>query len=209
MIPKACHDHPPGNCNGDIITGSHIGLRVILVMAVILVSGCSGLKPPETSSPGPTQTMPPAGPWRSDIAVGRPISPPAGMSREQAIAEITSRSVLLLGTPYRLGGSRPDEGLDCSGLIFHVMNEAFRVRFPRTSEEQAMVGVSISRHEMAPGDLVFFNTNGRANSHVGVYLGGTRFIHAPTSRGVVRIESLSQGYWSRRFDQARRVIAER
>ncbi len=209
MIPKACHGNRIRRCKAGTITGPVVGLRVVLAVVTILVTGCAGLTPRDSVPPVPAQTMPSPGSWRSDIAVGRPISPPAGMSREQAVAEITSRSVLLLGTPYRLGGSRPDEGLDCSGLIFHVMNEAFRIRFPRTSEEQAMVGVSIPRHEMAPGDLVFFNTNGRANSHVGVYLGETRFVHAPTSRGVVRIESLSQGYWSRRFDQARRVVAER
>ena len=209
MIPKARPGKRLESGKSDTSTGSVIGMHAVLVVTTILVTGCAGLTPREQASPAPTQAMPPAGSWRSDIAVGRPISPPAGMSREQAIAEITSRSVLLLGTPYRLGGSRPDEGLDCSGLIFHVMNEAFRIRFPRTSEEQAMVGIGISRHEMAPGDLVFFNTTGRANSHVGVYLGDTRFVHAPTSRGVVRIESLSQGYWSRRFDQARRVVAER
>lgn len=69
-----------------------------------------------------------------------------------------------------------------------------------------MVGSPVARHSLAPGDLVFFNTSGRPNSHVGVYLGESRFVHAPTARGVVRIESLEQGYWSRRFDQARRLI---
>jgi hypothetical protein len=150
----------------------------------------------------------PSGPWRADVPVGGLIEPPSGMSVEQAISEITSRSVLLLGSPYRLGGSSPREGFDCSGLVAHVMQDAFRLRFPRTTEEQAVVGMSVPRDSLRPGDLVFFNTSGRPNSHVGVYLGQSRFVHAPTSRGVVRIESLSQGYWSRRFDQARRLIAQ-
>ncbi len=158
---------------------------------------------PQTAS-APAPSTPPG--WRYPLPVGGLIQPPKGMSREQAIAEITSRSVLLLGTPYRLGGSRPSEGLDCSGLIAHVVEEAFRLRFPRTTEEQAMVGSPVARQSLAPGDLVFFNTSGRPNSHVGVYLGENRFVHAPTARGVVRIESLEQGYWSRRFDQARRLI---
>jgi cell wall-associated NlpC family hydrolase len=114
---------------------------------------------------------------------------------------------LLLGTPYRLGGMSPAEGLDCSGLIAHVMQDAFRLRFPRTTEEQSVVGMPVARHAIEPGDLVFFNTLGRPNSHVGVYLGERRFVHAPTARGVVRIESLDQSYWSSRFDQARRLIA--
>ncbi len=169
---------------------------------VLLITGCSSMAPPTASTSTPS--TPPG--WRYPVPVGGVIQPPKGMTREQAIAEITSRSVLLLGTPYRLGGSRPSEGLDCSGLIAHVVEEAFRLRFPRTTDEQAMVGSPVSRQSLAPGDLVFFNTSGRPNSHVGVYLGESRFVHAPTSRGVVRIESLEQGYWSKRFDQARRLI---
>ena len=129
------------------------------------------------------------------------------MSPQQAASELTSRSVLLLGTPYKLGGTQPSEGLDCSGLIAHVVRDAFRLRFPRTTEEQAAVGVEIPKRDLSPGDLVFFNTTGRSNSHVGVYLGERRFLHAPTARGVVRIESLDQRYWAIRFNQARRLIA--
>lgn len=177
-------------------------LLVAAVLLVLMLAGCSSMAPPTAST---TPPMTPPG-WRYPVPVGGVIEPPRGMSRDQAIAEITSRSVLLLGTPYRLGGSRPSEGLDCSGLIAHVVEEAFRLRFPRTTEEQALVGSPVPRRSLAPGDLVFFNTSGRPNSHVGVYLGESRFVHAPTARGVVRIESLEQGYWSRRFDQARRLI---
>lgn len=175
---------------------------VAALFMVILLTGCSIM--PQQSSSTSVPSTPPG--WRYPVPVGGVIQPPKGMTREQAIAEITSRSVLLLGTPYRLGGSRPSEGLDCSGLIAHVVEEAFRLRFPRTTEEQALVGSPVTRQSLAPGDLVFFNTSGRPNSHVGVYLGESRFVHAPTSRGVVRIESLEQGYWSKRFDQARRLI---
>jgi len=167
-------------------------------LCLTLLVGCSGML--KTSAT-------PKGPWKSDVAIGGLLAPPPGMSRQQAISEITSRSVLLLGTPYRLGGSSPAEGLDCSGLIAHVIAEAFRLRFPRTSEEQALVGAPVPRHALSAGDLVFFNTTGRPNSHVGVYLGENRFVHAPTSQGVVRIESLTQDYWARRFEQARRLIA--
>lgn len=84
----------------------------------------------------------------------------------------------------------------------------FGCDFPRTTEEQSLIGRAIAKEAIEPGDLVFFNTTGRSNSHVGVYLGDNRFVHAPTSRGVVRIESLEQAYWAKRFDQARRVIAK-
>lgn len=176
---------------------------IALIFSVALLSGCSTLSTPEPSA-GAART----GPWKFDVPIGGLIQPPKGMNVQQAISEITSRSVLLLGTPYRLGGTTPAEGLDCSGLIAHVMQDAFRLRFPRTTEEQSLIGRMISKDAIEPGDLVFFNTTGRSNSHVGVYLGDNRFVHAPTSRGVVRIESLEQAYWSKRFDQARRVIAK-
>ena len=173
--------------------------RLAALLSVVVLAGCSSFRP----DPPPTRPLV----WKADVPIGGLIKPPAGMSAEQAISEITSRSVLLLGTPYRLGGMNPADGLDCSGLIAHVMQDAFRLRFPRTTEEQSIVGMQVARHAMEPGDLVFFNTLGRPNSHVGVYLGDRRFVHAPTARGVVRIESLDQGYWSQRFDQARRLIA--
>jgi hypothetical protein len=198
-------------------------LWLLPLLTVLLLTGCGTLT---SSSEGWIATPPsaarndggvsgrdqapaaPPGPWRADIPVGGLIEPPLGMTVEQAISEITSRSVLLLGSPYRLGGSSPREGFDCSGLVAHVMQDAFRLRFPRTTEEQAVVGISVARNSLRPGDLVFFNTSGRPNSHVGVYLGQSRFVHAPTSRGVVRIESLNQSYWSHRFEQARRLIAQ-
>lgn len=167
----------------------------MIVIGLASLAGCGVFSPNRTST------------WNSDIQVGGMITPPAGMSRVQAVSELTSRSVLLLGTPYRPGGSNPREGFDCSGLVAHVIQDAFRLRAPRSTEDQAIIGTEVARHALEPGDLVFFNTQGKPNSHVGVYLGDNRFIHAPNSRGVVRIETMDQSYWSQRFDQARRLIA--
>lgn len=172
---------------------------IFVSLAVLALSGCASL--------GPSGGINRTGPWNFDVPIGGLIRAPLGMNSQQAASEITSRSVLLLGTPYKLGGTRPSEGLDCSGLIAHVFQDAFSLRFPRTVEEQAIVGQEIPKSALLPGDLVFFNTQGRKNSHVGIYLGESRFIHAPTQRGVVRIESLQQSYWSSRFDQARRLLA--
>lgn len=165
------------------------------IIGLASLAGCGVLSPTRTSI------------WNSDIPIGGMISPPIGMTRPQAVSEFTSRSVLLLGTPYRPGGTNPKEGFDCSGLVAHVIQDAFRLRMPRTSEDQASIGIEIQRHALEPGDLVFFNTRGKSNSHVGVYLGDNRFVHAPNARGVVRIESMDQSYWVKRFDQARRIIA--
>ena len=110
----------------------------------------------------------------------------------------------LLGTPYRNGGATLD-GFDCSGFVQYVFAQ-HGVRVPRTVRRQAEVGARV--REAAAGDLVFFNTEGRGPTHVGIALGPDRFIHAPSSRGVVRVEPFASAYWSSRFLEVRRVAIE-
>jgi len=115
-------------------------------------------------------------------------------------------AISLVGNPYRLGGISPETGLDCSGFVGHVFRQTTGVMLPRDS-----LAISESTHpltpaELEPGDLVFFNTLDRAFSHVGIYLGDARFVHASSSRtGVVIISSLNDPYWHTRYDGARRV----
>ena len=112
----------------------------------------------------------------------------------------------LIGVDYRFGGSTPDAGLDCSGLIRYVFQEVTGATLPRTSREMSRLGDKIALPDLAPGDLVFFNTRRFAFSHVGLYLGENRFIHAPSAGGEVQIATLDQSYWKRHFDGARRVV---
>jgi cell wall-associated NlpC family hydrolase len=112
----------------------------------------------------------------------------------------------LLGVDYRFGGSTPDRGLDCSGLVQYVFQEVTGTTLPRTSREMSRLGTRVAIADLAPGDLVFFNTRRFAFSHVGLYLGDNRFIHAPSAGGEVEIAALSQSYWKRRFDGARRLV---
>jgi cell wall-associated NlpC family hydrolase len=111
----------------------------------------------------------------------------------------------LLGIRYRRGGSSPEAGFDCSGFVSHVFREGLGLVLPRTSKEMSKSGEPISRDELRPGDLVFFNTMRNAFSHVGIYLGDGQFVHAPRSGGRVRVEDLRDGYWTKRFNGARRV----
>lgn len=111
----------------------------------------------------------------------------------------------LLGIRYRRGGSSPEAGFDCSGFVSHVFREGLGLILPHSSKEMSKSGQPISRDELRPGDLVFFNTMRRAFSHVGIYLGDNQFVHAPRSGGRVRIEDLRDGYWIKRFNGARRV----
>ncbi|MCX7163000.1 MAG: C40 family peptidase [Betaproteobacteria bacterium] len=111
----------------------------------------------------------------------------------------------LLGIRYRRGGSSPEAGFDCSGFVSHVFREGLGLILPRSSKEMSRSGQEISRDELRPGDLVFFNTMRHAFSHVGIYLGDNQFVHAPRSGGRVRIEDLRDGYWTKRFNGARRI----
>lgn len=115
-------------------------------------------------------------------------------------------AISLVGNPYRLGGISPETGLDCSGFVGHVFRQTTGVLLPRDSLAISESTLALSRSELEPGDLVFFNTLDRAFSHVGIYLGDARFVHAASSRtGVVLISSLNDPYWQARYDGARRV----
>lgn len=111
----------------------------------------------------------------------------------------------LIGVDYRFGGTSPERGLDCSGLVRYVFQQVTGVTLPRTSQEISRLGQKIPVAELMPGDLVFFNTRQLQFSHVGIYLGEDRFIHAPRQGGEVEIVTLSKGYWQKRFDGARRL----
>ena len=112
----------------------------------------------------------------------------------------------LVGIDYRYGGDSPDRGLDCSGLIRYVFQEVTGVTLPRTAKELSRIGAAVRAGDLAPGDLVFFNTRRYAFSHVGIYLGGDRFIHAPSRGGEVGVATLSSGYWQKRYNGARRLV---
>lgn len=121
-------------------------------------------------------------------------------------SDVVVQALSLLGTPYRFGGSSPDVGFDCSGLVRHVFGTVLNWELPRRTEEISTLGQSIGRAELQPGDLLFFNTLRRAFSHVAIYIGEGRFVHAPAKNGRVRVEGLDDRYWAARFNGARRVI---
>ena len=120
--------------------------------------------------------------------------------------DVVVRALTLINTPYRYGGDSPEVGFDCSGLVRYVFQSVGAPQLPRRSEDIGKLGVSITRAQLAPGDLVFFNTLSRAYSHVAIYIGDGRFLHAPARGGRVRIEALDDRYWRARFDGARRFI---
>ena len=129
--------------------------------------------------------------------------------RGGSIAELVVRGLSYVGIPYRFGGQSRDTGLDCSALIQRIYHEALGFAIPRTTREQAQLGQSVELNGLKAGDLIFFNTRWRAYSHVGMYLGGDRFLHAPSSGGEVRVEQLRTPYWVEHFSGGRRILPQR
>ena len=161
--------------------------RVAVISLVLLLSACSSRAP----SPQPAYT------------------PPIASSSYQGGAEdVLFRALGLVGTPYRYGGNTPDGGFDCSGLIGYVYRDAAGISLPRSTRElSAMRTPDVRRDALQSGDLVFFATNGGGQvSHAGIYVGEGRFVHAPSTGGTVRLDSLSNRYWQRTYLNAKRVF---
>jgi cell wall-associated NlpC family hydrolase len=119
--------------------------------------------------------------------------------------QILGKAMTLLGVPYKRGGSSPDTGFDCSGFVRHIYETSVGRLLPRRADEQAKTTEKIDRNDLNPGDLVFFNTMRRTFSHVGIYIGDGKFIHAPSAGKSVRVDDLRAAYWTKRFTGARRV----
>ena len=149
----------------------------------------------------------------AQAADGEPAPVPAPLlsrisSFTDRAASLAIEAMSLVGIHYRLGGTSPEHGLDCSGLVRYVFRQANGTELPRTSSEISQVGEKVEKKDLQPGDLVFFNTLKRTFSHVGIYLGDNKFIHAPSSGGTVRVESMDLAYWKERFNGARRIVED-
>ena len=114
-------------------------------------------------------------------------------------------ALMALGVDYRSGGRSTATGFDCSGLVAHIYEEAYGIRLPRTVIAQSETGFAVGTQDLEPGDLLFYDTLGRPNTHVGIYLGDGKFVHAPKSGSTVRVENLRSAYWTKRFNGARRI----
>ena len=129
--------------------------------------------------------------------------------KAHTVADNTSHLVMnamgFLGVPYKRGGNSAETGFDCSGFVRAIYEQTVGLLLPRRADQQAAATQVIDKKDLQPGDLVFFNTLRRNFSHVGIYVGDGKFIHAPRSGAQIRVESMGVSYWSRRFNGARRV----
>ncbi len=163
------------------------GMRLMIVLAATTVAaGCAS-----------TGAVPRPFPGAAGPVVARPA--PASPGSEAVVGS----ALALRGAPYRDGGSTPT-GFDCSGFVQYVFAE-HGVRLPRAVRDQYETGHAVKANQIRAGDLLFFVIAGRSASHVGIAIGGDRFVHAPSSKGVVRVEQYSLPYWSKRYAGARRV----
>jgi hypothetical protein len=170
------------------------------LLLVVLLAACSSA-PQRISRSGSSAT--------ADASRTRPPGFPDFVDHSIGREEISIEAMGLVGIPYRWGGNTPDSGFDCSGLVKYVLARAASVDLPRTTAEMSERGQSIDPDEIAAGDLVFFNTTGRAHSHVGIYVGKLRFVNAPSTGGTVRLDYLTNPYWAKRFDGIRRMAPPR
>lgn len=158
--------------------------RIAIVLVTALLAACASHPPPTPIVQAPIEQFAPAA------------------------DDVLLRAIGLVGTPYVYGGNTPQSGFDCSGLIGYVYRDAAGIVLPRSTRELiAMPVPSISRDALQTGDLVFFATAGGGRvSHAGIYVGEGRFVHAPSSGGTVRLESLSTAYWQKSYLNAKRVL---
>lgn len=161
--------------------------RIALLVLAALLSACAG----KTPAPAP-----------------QPYVHTPSSSSHGGAEDVLFRALGLVGTPYRYGGNTPTGGFDCSGLIGYVYRDAAGISLPRSTRELiAMRAPAVGRNALQSGDLLFFATSGgRKVSHAGIYVGEGRFVHAPSSGGTVRLDSLSNNYWQRAYLDAKRVF---
>lgn len=152
-------------------------------LSLLLLAACSG---PATRPPVAPETI---------AQAPRPVSEKGN--------EVVMYALGLIDTGYRFGGKNPQAGLDCSGMVSHIYDVAAGLKVRGSAADIAKKSRPIERESLRPGDLVFFNTRNQAFSHVGIFIGDSRFVHAPSSNGKVRIDRLGDRYYAQRYEAAR------
>lgn len=179
-------------------------LAALLASSTLVLGGC-GVLPLGGQAPAPVAKVPGG---TQSAGAGSTASPAAGTaSGEGRISDKAYDVVLfalgLIETGYRFGGKNPEAGLDCSGMVSYVYQKSADMQLAGSAADLARQGKPVPAARLRPGDLVFFNTRNKSYSHVGIYIGDDRFVHAPNSRGKVRTESLRKGWFAARFEEAR------
>jgi len=184
----------------------------LLLAPLTLVAACIAKPLVTESDPSLIADVPPFS--LSDAAVGKMSlrdyiteDAPQEAFPPPDMRDLVRTALTQLGVKYRYGGKTPRVGFDCSGLVVYAAEQSLGLKLPHHAATLAKLGTSVKRTELQEGDLVFFNTRGKRFSHMGIYLGENRFLHAPRTGAVVRIERMT-AYWQKRYNGARRLDVE-
>ena len=177
------------------MSASRDSLAVLLASSTLVLNAC-GVLPYGVQSPAPVASRAP-GATHSAGGEG------AATNSHDKASDVVLFALGLIETGYRFGGKNPQAGLDCSGMVSYVFEKSVDLRLAGSAADLARKGKPVAAAQLRPGDLVFFNTRNKSHSHVGIYIGDDRFVHAPNSRGKVRTESLKQGWFAARFEEGR------
>ncbi|MFJ9533020.1 C40 family peptidase [Herbaspirillum sp. NPDC101396] len=170
----------------DLLSPKQLHALAACCIAVLLTAcGSAPMRAPEASTPTPAPTD-----VRSEAAT-------------EHGSEVAIFALDMIGTGYRFGGKNPEAGFDCSGMVSYIFNRAAGLRLSGSAADMARQGRQIDKSNLRPGDLVFFNTLNRPFSHVGIYIGDGRFVHAPSGNGKVHISRMDNPYFAPRFEMAR------
>lgn len=169
---------------GSMVHHSAMLRRALSISLLLMLAGCATI--PATPS--------------SISATRQPRSVTAASEKGSSIVLY---ALGLIDTGYRYGGKNPSAGLDCSGMVSHIYRQAAGMHISGSAADIARRGRPVDLDKIRPGDLVFFNTRNKPHSHVGIFIGDGRFVHSPNSQGKVRTESLTQGWFAARLEEAR------
>lgn len=178
------------------------------ILSVLLVALCVAVAPAHADETAAQLPQLPASQPTLTLSEPTPLLAPQASFMSRAVSSVEGtldRALDFIGIRYKRGGSSPETGFDCSGFVRYVYNETLGLVLPHNAKAISQSGENVDKNELKPGDLVFFNTMRRTFSHVGIYLGDNLFVHAPRSGARVRIEDMSDRYWSRRYNGARRI----
>jgi len=166
--------------------------NVAAAAVAMLLQACASAPSPVESPPLNDVALPPA-----DSIQAAPLPPPQTAAGTSLGSEVVIRAIAMVGVPYRFGGSDPD-GFDCSGLVQYVYEE-LGIEVPRTAAEQYRAAAPVKLENIEPGDLLFFRTHGKRISHVAIYAGSGRFVHAPQTGRLIELRSLDDDYYRPRL----------
>ncbi|WP_019917738.1 C40 family peptidase [Methyloversatilis discipulorum] len=171
--------------------------RAFAFTAALLLAGCGTLPPPAAEAPAAPQPPAPQAPAPAPTTALQ-------LADDSHAQDAVIYALGLIGNQYRFGGRNPDSGLDCSGMVSWIFEQVAGIRLPHNAAQIARLARPVDRASLQPGDLVFFNTSGKPHSHMGIYAGEGRFIHAPSTRGkYVRTDALDSGWFAARISGLR------